>query len=153
VESLEPGAATGPLGELFDRGLQADLFAVLHRDRGPSLTVRVTPGWEEHPAWTTRLLQLAGAQPRLAVSLPFAATDDAQGTRTAAHVAELLDGIGQTPETCGDISVDTTAPRHPEPRVAEELPLVPEALDWLEGLLSSPCWDAPGAALADVRSR
>jgi glycosyltransferase involved in cell wall biosynthesis len=143
TQSPEPSMAAGPLGELFDEGLQADLFAAFHRDLGPSLTVRAATGWERQTAWTTRLLELAGTHSRLAVSFPFAAGDDAQGTRSAAGLAVLLDGIGQTPESCGDISVDSVVPRQAVPRVAGELPFVPEALDWLEGLLSSPCWEAP----------
>jgi glycosyltransferase involved in cell wall biosynthesis len=143
TQSPEPSMAAGPLGELFDEGLQADLFAVFHRDLGPSLTVRAAAGWEDHPEWTTRLIELAGTHLRLAVSLPFAAGDDAQGTRSAALLTAFLESIGRTSEDCGDISVDTIAPRHAAPRVAGELPFVPESLEWLDGLLSSPCWETP----------
>jgi hypothetical protein len=143
--SPDPRQLTRPLGELFDDTMQADLFAASHRHLGPSLTVRAASGWERQPVWTTRLLELAGAHPRLVVSLPFAAGDDAGGTRSAARIGELLAGIGQTPETCGDIRIDTVAPAHAVPRVAGELPFLPEALEWLEGLLSSPCWAPPSS--------
>jgi hypothetical protein len=143
TQSPDPIVATGLLAELFDEGLKADLFAAFNRHLGPSLTVRVATGWEEHAAWSTRLIELAGAHPRLAVSLPFAAGDDVQGTRSAALLATLLSRIGQTPENCGDISVDAVPPQHAVPRVAGELLFIPESLDQLEGLLSSPGWEAP----------
>lgn len=141
--SPDPQALMAPLGDLFDSTMQADLFAASRRHMGTSLTVRAATGWELQPAWTTRLLEIAGAQSRLAVSLPFATGDDPHGTRSAACVVELLTGIGQTPETCGDITIDAVAPADAVLRVSDELPFLPQALDWLEGLVSSPCWEAP----------
>lgn len=138
-QSPDPNHLLAPLGHLAD-GLRADLFVALNRDGGRPLTVRAAVGWEHQPDWTTRMLQLAGEHPRLAVSLPFAADDNAQGARTAGLVAGLLASIGQTPETCGDISIDSSFPLA-EPRVAGELPFAEEALDWLADLLSSPCWE------------
>jgi hypothetical protein len=132
------------LAELFDEGLKADLFAVFHRHLGPSLTVRVATGWEEHTAWTTRLIGLAGAHPRLKLSLPFAADDDVAGSRSTAVLTGLLGELGQTPEDCGDVSVESSAPRDAVPSVNGELPLTTEALDWLEQLLTSPGW-GPGS--------
>ena len=137
--------AEAPLGELFDSTMQADLFALSHRDQGSTLTVRTTPGWEQHPELTARLLELAGTHRRLIVSFPFAGGDDVRGTRSAARLTELLESIGQTPETCGDVRVDTVAPPT-VPRVDGELPFVPAALDWLEALVSSPCWETPRPA-------
>lgn len=139
--SPEPQQLAAPLGELFDAAMEADLFALSHRDLGPSLTVRTAAGWEAQPALTTRLLRLAGDHPRLTVSFPFAAGDDARGTRSAARLTELLAGIGQTPDSCGDIRVDSVAPAA-VPQVAGELPFAPAALDRLTALVSSPCWDA-----------
>ena len=140
TESPDPLTALGPLDDLADERLRADVFAVSHRDSGPFLTVRAARGWEDHGAWTSRLLALAGDHSRLAVSLPFAADDDVAGSRSAAVLVDLLAGLGQTPEDCGEISVETDAPRDAVPSVAGELPLSTEALDWLEQLLCSPGW-------------
>jgi hypothetical protein len=140
AESPDPVAALRPLESLQDGRLQADLFALTNRDRGPSLTVRAAPGWEADAVWTSRLLRLAASYPRLAVSLPFAAADDVAGSRSAGVLMELLSVLGQTPEDCGDISVAGEAPRDAVPRVTGELPVTTEALDWLEQLLASPGW-------------
>ena len=139
--SPDVATAIGVLGEQLETRLQADVFAISNRERGPSLSVRISAGWEADHAWTSRLLALAGAHPRLAVSLPFAAGDDAQGSRTTAVLEALLAGLGSTLADCGDISVDSTAPRSTGPSVSGELPLVAEALDWLEVLASSPSWE------------
>jgi hypothetical protein len=141
-ESLDPRVLAGPLGELYDEPMQADLFAVFQRDAGPSLHLRVGAGWERHPEWTTRLLGLAGSYPRLRVSLPFAADDDdVQGSRTTTLLVGMLAALGQSAEDCGDIQVETHGPRNAVPSVAGELPFSPEALDWLQRLLASPCWE------------
>ena len=145
TQSPPAEASGGPLGELFDDGLLADVFALCNRDAGPTLTVRAAAGWEQHPEWTMRLLELAGAHPRLAVSLPFVAADDAHGTISGATIGALLAAIGQTPETCGDISVGPLPPQDGGPRLAGELRPVPETLDRLDLLLASPCW-TPSAA-------
>ncbi|RZU34556.1 hypothetical protein [Blastococcus saxobsidens] len=145
TQSPPAEASGGPLGELFDDGLLADVFAVCNRDAGPKLTVQAAAGWEQHPEWTMRLLELAGAHPRLAVSLPFVAADDAHGTISGATIGALLADIGQTPETCGDISVGPPSPQDGGPRLAGELRPVPEALDRLTVLLASPCWTPPAA--------
>jgi glycosyltransferase involved in cell wall biosynthesis len=142
TESLEPVAALGPLDHLDDDRLRADAFAVSNRDRGPSLTVRLAPGWENQTSWTSRLLALASDRPRLSVSLPFVADDDVAGSRSAAVLTDLLAGLGQTPEGCGDINVESWPPRDAVPSVTGELPLTTEALDWLEQLLGSPGWGA-----------
>ena len=140
TESPEPLSALGPLEDLDDARLRADLFAVANRDRGQHLTVRTAAGWEEERAWTSRLLSLAGTHPRLAVSLPFAADDDVAGSRSSGTLVDLLAGLGQTSEDCGEITVEAPARQYPIPSVAGELPLTTEALDWLEQLLSSPGW-------------
>lgn len=150
--SPDPTAFMEPLGALFDDTMRSDLFAASHRDLGPSLTVRTATGWERQPVLTTRLLELAGAHPRLTVSFPVAAGDDAQGTRSAARLTELLAGIGQTPESCGEVRIDAVAPTA-VPRVAGELPFVPEALAWLTELVSSPCWEQAPALPAAGRPR
>lgn len=143
TESPEPLSALGPLEDLDDAQLRADVFAVSNRDRGPHLTVRIAAGWEEERARTSRLLSLAGAHPRLAVSLPFTASDDVAGSRSSAILVELLADLGQTPEDCGEIRVEAPPARPVIPSVAGELPLTTEALDWLEQLLCSPGWAPP----------
>jgi glycosyltransferase involved in cell wall biosynthesis len=140
TEPLEPSGVLAPLDHLDDDQLRADAFAVSNRHRGPSLSVRIAPGWEREPAWTARLLALASDHPRLAVSLPFVPDDDVAGSRSTAVLVELLAGVGLTPESCGDISVDTHAPQT-LPSVSGELPATTEALDWLERLISSPGWE------------
>ena len=141
-ESPDPGQLTGPLGELFDTVLQSDLLAAFSRDEGPSFRVRVAPRWHEHQDWTSRLLELASAHPRLSVSLPFLPDDGLHAERTEATLVALLGRTGQTPENCGDISVDGQRPRRNGPELTGELPFTPEALDWLEALVSSPLWSS-----------
>jgi hypothetical protein len=75
------------------------------------------------------------------VSLPFTEDDDLQGSRTTTALVAMLAALGQTPEDCGDIHVETTAGRDAVPAVSDELPFSSEALDWLERLLASPCWE------------
>jgi len=135
--SPEPHLLAGPLGELFDDAMQAELFGALWRDTGAPLSVRVADAWEDHPDWTARLLTLAAASPRLRVSLPFAAGDDVQGSRTSAHLVALLDRLGQTPEDCGDLHVETAAPPDALPPVAGEPPFSAAPLDRLGLVLSS----------------
>ncbi|WP_448614104.1 hypothetical protein [Modestobacter sp. URMC 112] len=138
--SPDPLSALGPVEHLDDEDLRADVFALAHRDLGRHLTVRIQPGWEGDPARTSRLLDLAAAHPRLAVSLPFVADDDVAGSRSSAVLVDLLAGLGQTPEDCGEIRVESQVPRDAVPRVTGELPLSTEALDWLERLVGSPSW-------------
>jgi glycosyltransferase involved in cell wall biosynthesis len=143
AESPDPRFLVGPLGDLYDDGMRLDLFALLQRDEGPSLHLRVAEGWDEHTGWTSRLLDLAESHPRLRVSLPFAADDDVAGSRTSGLLVSLLDALGQSPEDCGDIHVETTPPRDARPSVGQGLPFTDDALDWLERLLSSPFWRRP----------
>jgi glycosyltransferase involved in cell wall biosynthesis len=152
-ESIDPRALAGPLAELYDDPMRADLFAVYQRGDGTSLHLRVATGWEHEAEWATRLLGLAGTYPRLRVSLPFAADDDVAGSRTTATLVEMLTALGQTPEDCGDIHVETEGPRNAAPAVSGVLPFTREALDWLEGLLASPCWEPlPESALVAAES-
>jgi hypothetical protein len=141
LTSPDPRRFVQPLGDLYDARMHGDLFALLHRDAGSSLTVRVAAGWERHLEWTTRLLELAGTYPRLRVSLPFAAHDDVQGTQTSAFLTTALDRIGQSPETCGDIRVEVARRLDAGTSIDEELPFLPEALDRLQALLASPLWE------------
>ncbi|QXG75070.1 hypothetical protein KUM42_14635 [Modestobacter sp. L9-4] len=145
--------ALHPVAELDDPAMRADVLALTDRGRSRSLVVRAAPGWETRPEGATRLLRLAGDHPRLAVSLPFAAGDDAAGSKSTAVLVGLLSGLGQTPEDCGDISVDSVAPRG-EPRAFPgDLPLSPTALDWLEHVLASPGWGVvSGQATSGVAS-
>jgi hypothetical protein len=113
-------ALAGPLGEALDDALLGDLFAVSNRDVSATVRVRVTPGWEEEPDGTRRLLALAARHPRLAVSLPFAAGDDAQGSRSVELVTRLLALNGNTTSD----------------------PVTRAALDRLEKVVSSPLWQA-----------
>lgn len=148
--SPPPSAAVSVLRELADDGLVSDVFAVSHRDDGRPLTVRVAPGWEHERAWSSRLLALSAAHRRLSVSLPFVAGDDITGARSEAVLVSLLAGLGQTPDDCGDISVDTSEPTDASLRLAGELLLTDTALDGLERLLSSPGWGIPDRELASA---
>ena len=84
--------------------------------------------------------------PRLRVSLPFVAQDDVQGSHTSTCLVAMLESIGQTPEDCGDISVDTLRPSHAGPELGGDLPFTDATLDSLEQLLSSPLWSSPADA-------
>jgi glycosyltransferase involved in cell wall biosynthesis len=140
MTSFPVEGAARPLGELFDVALQADLFAVLNRELAPTLTVRTALGWEAEPAWTARLLSLAGEHRRLAVSLPFAASDDGSGSTSTALLTSILAGIGQTPDDCGTVAVEVHPPRDVHLSVAGELPCTTEALERLTLLVCSPLW-------------
>ena len=111
--------------------------------------MQVGPGWEDHRAWTLRLLRLARAHRRLAVSLPFTADDDVDGSGTVALVTSLLDLDGSTPDDCGDISLDAEAPAGTGPALSGELAHTSSALDELESLLTSPLWE-PDDALGEA---
>jgi hypothetical protein len=139
----DPVAACWPLGPLADDPLRFDVFVATHPQRNGSLAVRVSRGWEDHPAWALRLTRLAQDHRRLSVSLPFVAGDDASGARTVAALEPLLAANGTTIDDCGDISLDARAPQVTGPAVTGELALQGESLDSLEQLLSSPVWDEP----------
>jgi hypothetical protein len=143
ISALSPGTISpspvqlaGPLGNLFDPAMQADLFVAAQRDAVTSLTLRVGAGWERERAWTTRVLALAADHPRLTVSLPFIANDDVHGTRSSAQLVAMLHELGQSPEDCGEIRVEISAPP-----VVLDIPFSAAALDWLHGVLVSPCWE------------
>jgi hypothetical protein len=70
-----------------------------------------------------------------------------QGSRTSACLVRMLEGIGQTTEDCGDLNVETSAPHTAGPSVEGELALSSESLDWVEALLTSPCWEQPPVPL------
>ncbi len=147
------GEAVAPLADQMDVSLGLDLFAANNRDRGESLHVRVTSGWEDRPAGTRRLLGLARNHPRLSVSLPFVADDDAAATRSIAVLTEVLALDGATTEDCGDLNLDAEAPTTTGPALAGELALTGEELDAVEGLLASPCWDRPPSASGSPPAR
>jgi hypothetical protein len=142
--SPDPQRLAGPLGELFDAQLEADLLAVSSRSTAEPFRVRVAPGWEEHEEWTGRLLELSSTHPRLAVSLPFLRGDDFQGTRTEATLVRLLEGIGRTPADCGEVSVEVSRPHQPGPGLPDDAPFTGELLDWLARLMASPLWTPAG---------
>lgn len=148
--SVDPRAMVAPLGDLYDSTLAGDLTAALLRGQGSSVQVRVAPKWEDHPAWTTRLLELAAGHPRLKVSLPFVADDDVQGTRSVTRLTELLARVGQTPDDCGDIGLDSDVPYSPL-ALPGELPRTDEALDRVEKLVASSLWAQEGIAPAGER--
>jgi hypothetical protein len=147
--SPHPNHLAAHLGQLFDDRMKGDIFAVLQRTAGSLLTVRVTAGWERQSDWTTRLLALAGAYPRLAVSLPFAADDDANGTRSSDRLVAMLTDLGQSPDDCGDVRVESAPAREAGRLFIGELPFTPEALNWLGAVLTSGCW-GPLPALAGL---
>ncbi|TQN37465.1 glycosyltransferase involved in cell wall biosynthesis [Blastococcus colisei] len=135
--SPDPRRMAGPLGTLFDATMESDLSAALIREVDSPILARVAQGWQDHPAWTSRLLALAAVHPRLRVSLPFVADDDVQGTRSVACLTALLADVGQTPDDCGDIGLESHAP-HSTVTVPGELTPTDEALDRVERLVSSP---------------
>jgi hypothetical protein len=139
----DPVAAAWPLGALADDRLRFDVFLATHPQRNGSLAVRVSRGWEEHPAWTMRLAQLAHEHARLSVSLPFVAGDDAAGSRTTAALEPILAANGTTAADCGAFTLDLRAPTVSGPAVTGELSLEAGSLDSLELLLTSPLWDEP----------
>ena len=141
--SPDPRRLVGCLGDLFDGTMQSDLLAALSRDEGPSYRVRVSRGWDQHPEWTCRLLELSSTCPRLVVSLPFLTGDGRQGGRTEALVVALLARIGRTPQDCGDIRVESQRPRVTGPELPGELQFTDESLDLLDQLLNSALWAAP----------
>jgi glycosyltransferase involved in cell wall biosynthesis len=132
-------AAAAPLGPQVE-GLAYDLVAVSARAEGRSLTVRISQGWEHRPEWTRRLLALARAHPWLAVSLPFAAGDDVDGSSTVALLTSLLELDGSTLSDCGDISLDVEAPAAARASGGGEVALTDDALDTVEEFLASPHW-------------
>jgi hypothetical protein len=133
-------AAAAPLGTLRDERLVCDLFVASNRHEGDALSVRVAPGWEGQPEWTRRLLGLASKYATLAVSLPFAAGDDGDGSLSVAHLTRLLAFDGRTTSDCGDISLDAATPSFAGPSISGELPLTSDGLDKIETLVSSPLW-------------
>lgn len=133
-----------PVAAYLDRRLQYDVQLATQVDRGRTLSVRVAPGWEDHPAWTVRLADLAGRHPHLRVSLPFVDGDDVVGSLSVGHVEAVLDAGGQSTEDCGDLNLETEAPPVEGFTVGEPLTFEPGTLDALEDLLRSPCWDELG---------
>ncbi|MDT0278403.1 glycosyltransferase [Blastococcus goldschmidtiae] len=148
--SVDPRAVVAPLGDLYDSALEGDLNAALLRGRESSLQVRVAAGWADHPAWTARLLALAAAQPRLRVSMPFVAADDALGTASVTRLTELIAGVGRTTEDCGDICLESQA-AHAPLSLNGELAFTDEALVGLGHMIDSPMWgDVPASAQEPV---
>jgi len=141
--SPDPRHIARGLGPLFDERMEADLLAALSRGAESPFLVRVAPGWGRHEEWTSRLLGLCSAHPRLAVSLPFLPGDDLEGTGTETTLLALLAGIGRTAADCGEISVDALRPHHPGPELTGDAPFTDEVLDWLARLMTSPLWSTP----------
>jgi len=139
--SPHPYHQAGPLGELFDNRMKGDLIAVSRRAGGSSLTLRVVDGWERHADWTTRLLALAGTHPRLTVSLPFVPDDDVHGSRSSDRLVGMLADLGQSPEDCGDVRVESAVPQDAGRSLIGDLPFAAESLDWVEAVLTSDCWE------------
>jgi glycosyltransferase involved in cell wall biosynthesis len=140
--ALDPVAFCQPLGAQADDRLRFDLYLATHPGTDRSLSVRVSRGWEEHPAGMLRLTRLAQLHSRLKVSLPFVSGDDASGTRSLRALEPILAANGTTADDCGDLSLDLRAPRFPGPAVTGELLLQADTLDSLELFLASPIWDA-----------
>ncbi|MGY1601111.1 hypothetical protein [Geodermatophilus sp. SYSU D00815] len=143
----EPAAFGAALGPQMDGRMRGDLF-VAGQDSGQRrLSVRVAPGWEDHPAWTARLVALAQEHPELTVSLPLAAEDDGSGARSVAALQPVLAVNGLTAEDCGDLNIDLRRPSSDGPAIEAELPPQPEVLDELELILTSPLWEEASAAV------
>jgi hypothetical protein len=141
--SPDPRTVPDPLGDLADAQRPRDLFVVMSRDLGPTLQVRVGPGWADHEPWLACLLELCATRPRLAVTLPFLIDDDRSGRRPEARLLGVLAGLGRDGDDCGALSVDAHRPAHSGPAVAGDLPFETEALDWLQALVDSPLWSGP----------
>lgn len=143
-----------PLGEQLGLALEGDLFAVSNRDLLTAVQVRVDPGWEDRPEWTRRLLALAARHARLAVSLPFAAGDDPQGSRSVALVTQLLALNGNTTTDCGEVGLEAESPRPVGRGVISDLPLTSAALDKLEVVVASAFWHpaSEGESAAEIRA-
>jgi glycosyltransferase involved in cell wall biosynthesis len=146
--SPDPRAVTAPLGNLFDRRMQLDLYAALSRDVATSFLVRVGARWDQHEQWTGRLLQLCTSHPRLTVSLPFLPDDGLRGERTEAALIRLLASVGQGPDDCGDVSVEADRPSATGAELNGEPPFTDDVLDWLEQLMASPLWAGPTRPVA-----
>ncbi|RBY77051.1 hypothetical protein DQ239_12890 [Blastococcus sp. TF02-09] len=143
LSPLAVDAVAAPLGDRYDEALQLDVFAALNRDAEAPLTVRVAGGWERADDWISDLLVLAEQQPRLAVSLPFVPGDDRAGSETTAILVRILASIGQTPENCGTIAVESAVPTDARLALPGELPCTTQALERLALLLRSPLWTPP----------
>lgn len=140
LSPLAVEVVTPPLGDLYDDALRMDVFAALNRDADASLTVRAAAGWERDADWVSELLVLAEQHPRLTVSLPFIPGDDRAGSQTTAVLVQVLASIGQTPENCGTIAVETAVPADVRLALPGELPCTNVALERLALLLRSPLW-------------
>jgi hypothetical protein len=137
---VDPVSVCWPLTQLAHEALRFDVFVATHPQQTGRLSVRVSQGWEDHPAWTMRLTALAQQHSRLSVSLPFVAGDDTSGARSIAALEPVLAANGSTLDTCGDLNLDLRAPRTSGPAVTGELTLDATSLDGLELLLASPMW-------------
>jgi hypothetical protein len=140
----EPAAFGPALGPQMDDRLRADLFVAAQGGGERRLSVRVARGWEDHPAWTLRLVRLAQEHPTLAVSLPLVAEDDGSGARSVAALEPLIAATGRTTADCGDLSLDPVRPRASGPALGAELAADVVALDGVELVLASPMWGAAG---------
>ncbi|MGY1689550.1 glycosyltransferase [Geodermatophilus sp. SYSU D01105] len=137
----EPAAFGRALGQQMDDRLRCDLFVAAQDRSERRLSVRVARGWEDHAAWTMRLVQLAHVHPGLTVSLPLVADDDGSGARSVQVLGPLLAAIGLTTDDCGDLNLDPGWPRFTGPALAAELSPELSVLEQLELILGSPLWD------------
>lgn len=133
--------------------LAADVYAAAHRERGDRVAVRAPHGWAEDLVWTSRLVDLANQHPRLSLSFPFTDGDDVAGSRTATLLTGVLEGLGRTTDDCGDIAVEADASVSAHAPFGGGLTRTQEALDLLDGLVTSPSWDLPTAPPATWRRR
>ena len=134
----DPARFGAPLGPQFDARLRFDIHAATSGAGQRTLKVRVSSGWEQHPAWMMRLTRIALQHPQLSVSLPLVAGDDGSGTRSVRALEPVLAANGTTTQDCGDLNIDARRPALTGLAVAADLPLSPDALDELETFLGSP---------------
>jgi hypothetical protein len=137
----DPLTLSSPLAGQLDARTRFDVLLATHPEPMRRLSVRVSHGWAENPAWTMRLTGLAKRHPLLSVSLPFVAGDDSQGTRSIRALEPVLAANGDSIADCGTLTLDLRAPKVTGPAVTGELALQPAALDLLELILTSPYWD------------
>lgn len=146
--SAGPAFCASSVADAIDQQLGCDIYVATSRDGDKALTVRIGPGWDDHPAWMIELAQLAGRFPRLSVSLPLSGDDDGTGERSAAHLIEILASGGLDIEACGDFSLDPTEPLRTPPMIADVPPFTAPGLDLIHRYLASSSWPDPGTPTA-----
>lgn len=138
-----PAFCAAAVADAIDPQLGCDIYVATNRDGGKALSVRIGPGWNNHPAWMAGLARLADRFPRLSVSLPLSGDDDGTGERSAAHLSEIFASVGLDIEACGDFSLDPAEPIRTPPMIADVPPFTAAGLDLVRCFLRSSSWPRP----------